>query len=394
MQTKYIEDIELLIKKLEETHPSLYFSVDKSKIDEMIAEFKKSNKSINDYQFYYFVKTLLKQIGDAHTTCQFKTKKFPLKLRISNDKVYVVKASAEYSNYLFNEIIAVNGYPITAIIKELEKTISYTASGHLENQLEFDLLRASSILSLPIMNNNQDETITYTLQKDDEVKELKLNPKEKFNYDFLDTRIYWFEYNQDTNTLIIKYKACQEDKDKPMKDFVEEIRAFVDENNISDVIFDIRENGGGNSSIIHPLIQYLESKQFNLITLVDKGVYSSGRWAMINLKHLGSKFIGTEIGTQINCFGNCECFELPNTKFRINCSITYWYYNGERMMGAYKNDFASFLADKQNQQYFMPSHFIPEICVDNTIEDYEINYDRTMEVAIEHFHKEKGIRNK
>ena len=392
MRQKYIDDIDILIKKLEETHPSLYFGVDKNKIDEMIAEFKNSSEPINEYQFYYFVKILLKQINDAHTTCMFKQKKFPLKVRIIDGKVYVIKASTEYNDYLFNEITAINGVPIANIIRELEKTISYSATGHLENQLEFDLLRPTCILSLPIMNNTQDEIITYTLQKDEEVKELRLNRNEEFNYDFFDTRIYWFEYNQDTNTLIIKYKACQEEKDKPMKEFVEEIGVFVDEHDIKDVIVDIRENSGGNSSVIHPLIEYLDSKKFNLITLIDKGVFSSGRWTLINLKHLGSKFVGTEIGTQINCFGYVEGFELPNSKMRVNCSIRYWYYDGERMKGATKEDFAPFVADEKNQQYFMTSHFIPEIYVDNTIEDYEMGYDRMLDVAIEQF-KKKGIKN-
>ncbi len=385
MERKYIEDIEFLINRLESLHPCIYYSVKKEEIYKIIEEFKNNNASFNDYQFYYFVKTLLKKIGDAHTTCQFKTKKFPFPLRIIDGKVYIINASSEYSDCLFNEIIAINGFSIEVVIRELEKTISYTAKGHLENQLEFDLLRASSILSLPIMNNNQNEPIIYTLKKDGEVKELKLYPENKYNGDFIDTRIYWFEHDQDTNTLIIKYRACEEDKDKPMSDFVEEVRTFVDENNISNVIVDIRRNGGGHSGIIHPLLEYLESKHFNLITLVDTAVYSSGRFAMIDLKRLGSKIIGTEIGTQINCFGHVKYFELPNTKFRMNCSIRYWYYDGNGMCAVENDEFDSFYSNEDNKKYFLPSHFMPDVYVDKTIEDYENNHDSQLEWAIKSF---------
>lgn len=378
MQQKYIDDIEFLINKLEEIHPDLYFSTSKTEIKEMISIFKSNNKPIDDNQFYYILKILFKKIGDPHTMVRFKKKVFPLVLKIINNKVYIINTSNENKHNLFSEITFINGVPILDIMKELEKTISYTTNGYLEYLLEFYLTEYYSLL--PLISGN--ETITYTVEKDGISNELKFDSKDEFSDDFTMTKPYWFNYNQEKNTLVINYKSCREDENKTMNEFVNEVSLFVDEYNIVDIIVDIRGNQGGNSNIIKPLIEYLSTKSLNLITLIDKGVYSSGRWALIDLKHLGSKFIGTEIGTQLNCFGNCENFELPNTKIKISCSKTYWYYDGKKIRGINKENFFPFKEDKENKKYFLPSNFLPDIYIENTIEDYEINYDRQLDTAL------------
>ena len=354
----YLEDIKFLLNKLEELHPCLYYNANKNTIINYVDKIK-SSEIKNDLQFYYHIKRILK---------------------IVDGKVLVIGTSSEYENILHYELIAINGFSIENIIKELEKTISYTAIGHLESEVEVDLLRGSSILSLPIFNDKSD-IISYTFKNNNNIEKIELNCTDNFNYDFLEQRPYWLEYDANTNILIIKYRVCRESKNKTMLEFIAEIDDLVVKRNISNVIVDLRGNTGGHSGIIEPLVKFLNDKKFNLITLIDSGVYSSGCWAVLDLQSIGSKFVGTELGTTINHFGYVENFELPHTKVRIGCSIRYWYHEKDKMKGLDKNNFEEFYNNPNNNKYFSCTNFEPDVYVKNSYEDYLNDIDRELDVA-------------
>jgi len=375
---KYIEDVRYLINKLEEIHPDLYHNTKKTEIEKIILDLEKKEKEISYFQFIYYIKRILSLFKDPHTKCLNKTKVFPIKLKMINNKVYITNTSKDYDCYKYYEITAINNIPIGKIIFELEKTLSYTTKEWLEASIENELVKKTNINSLPFFNEQSLTHITYTLEKDNDIKELTFNPNETYTYEHIENKIYWMDYDEDNNILIINYKSCKEYDNFTMAEFVKEIEDFIKDHQIEDIIVDIRENSGGNSSIIGPLIDYLENG-FNLVTLVDKNVFSSGRFALINMLNLDSKTVGTGIGTKINAFGNCEHFILPNTNLDIICSNTYWYLENGKMCGINKED----LKKHKNQTIFDDEIFTADVYVENSIEDIKIGYDRQLEVAKE-----------
>ena len=81
-------------------------------------------------------------------------------------------------------------------------------------------------------------------------------------------------------------------------------------------------NTSSFSNIIKPLIEHLSNKDIELFTLVDRGVFSSGRFAAIDMKKIGSKIVGEEIGTPINCFGYVSGNGItPNSNIHFNFAI-------------------------------------------------------------------------
>lgn len=98
----------------------------------------------------------------------------------------------------------------------------------------------------------------------------------------------------------------------------------------------MRGNGGGASVIIKPLIEYLKNTNLELVTIVYKGVFSSGRFACVAMQMIGSKVVWEQIGTPINCFGNVlRPPVLTNTTQQPIFTKTYWYldYIQEKMVG-------------------------------------------------------------
>lgn len=225
---KYMQDIEFLIEKLEEIPPSLYHNTSKKVIEDYIKTIE-NNLDINDLKFYYHIQRILKLIGDSHTNCFYPSKIIPLKLKLIDDKILVIATSSKYQKYLHNEIVAINGISIIKIIEELEKTIVYATNDQLEATLEDKLIEVSSILSLANFDDYKGNELSYTFQnKGENIVEI-FNLNENFDYEFLENRPYWSEYDPNTNILIINYKLCLEMKEKPILDFVDELDELVTE---------------------------------------------------------------------------------------------------------------------------------------------------------------------
>jgi len=68
---------------------------------------------------------------------------------------------------------------------------------------------------------------------------------------------YWFEYLEAPQALYIKYNACQADPMLPMAEFGRRVRAFVEQRPVQRIILDLRNNGGGDSALIQPLLNAL-----------------------------------------------------------------------------------------------------------------------------------------
>lgn len=384
MNYEYSEDLKYMMDALEKTHPSLYFNVSKNDLNEMIEKQMKEHPIKDIYDFFYLLRCVFGKMNDPHTMCYLdSTNRFPINLKFIDDKFYILTADEEYLNYRYKEITHINNVPIAEIVGELEKMIAYTASGWRTYEIENHLIISEVLLSLPSIDNNA-STITYTLEKDGKMEYLTFEPNKKYNRDFVKGINYTTLLDEDNKIMTIRYTRCRENRPNQMQEFVESIQTISDEQGISNYIIDIRENPGGDDTVIKPLIQYLSNNANKLVTLIDYRVYSSGRFAVNDLKNIGSTFVGMDIGTDTNCFGEVIQFRLPNTHILLYCSSKYFYFDESMNQLVFvlgKENFDKFVSNEQNKKHFIKDVFQPDIYVENTLEDYAQGIDRQLEVA-------------
>lgn len=94
---------------------------------------------------------------------------------------------------------------------------------------------------------------------------------------------------------------------------------------------DLRQNRGGNSTILDPFINTLKKSSFNqegrLYVIIGKDTYSSGILNAIRLrKETAACFVGEPTGGQPNHYGEVRTFQLPNSKKTIRYSTRYFHW--------------------------------------------------------------------
>ena len=370
-----------LLKLLEEKHLDCYFNISKEETSKYIEGLLDNNDLNDEYDFYYFGNKLIKKmfsVYDSHTKVMFKNASpynFPIRLKLIDNKLYIAKINDEHKDFLFSQILKINDIDINQLINELDEIVPYSTKEFFESEIERVFFNGKKIKSLPSMKEYRSvDEFKYIVLKDGQIKEMNLNySNQKFN----NKENINYEINNDT--IVIHYNICKEDYEEQMKEFVKTIEEEAKKNNIENYIVDIRDNMGGNSYIIKPLIEYLKDKK--VITLTGKDTFSAGRFALVDLINIGSITVGTGIGTSINCFGNSPRDEIGDNFF-IPISNKYFYFEDNHLKGIdNKEQFKKLKEDSEYSFIFNPIIFKPDYYVENSIEDIKNGYDRQLHSA-------------
>ena len=126
----------------------------------------------------------------------------------------------------------------------------------------------------------------------------------------------------------------------------------------------------------HHHVAFLRDKK--VIVLIDKYVFSAGRWACLKLKKLDSIFIGTDIGTPLNCFGN-----NPGIKFeKFWVQASEFYFCADENLRNPSNE--EELEKIRNTKIMKPRYFHPDIYIKESIEALKEDKDLYLEEAFKY----------
>ena len=90
---------------------------------------------------------------------------------------------------------------------------------------------------------------------------------------------------------------------------------------------DLRGTGGGDSSVIRPLLEGLRERSAGgrVAALIDAGTYSSATMNARDLDELGAVLVGEPTGDAPGGWGEVRTFALPNSGIRVGVSS---YFHG------------------------------------------------------------------
>ena len=361
------EKLDEILKALEDNHIYFYANITKTELKNYINELLNTNKLHDKYDLYYIVSKIIKRAlnkNDSHTTIFFKNgERVPLKLEFFDGKLYVVDAKDK--DLIYSEVLGINDIDINEILYELEQTITYSTNGWKEFSLARDICSISKLHSLKILNKPKE--LEYTFLKNGVKTKIAL-----YNESFDSVKIPNYTYSINNNCMHIVYNACE--NEEKMDELVDVVKQHPEINNY---IIDLRNNIGGNSNIIKPLIEVLKGKK--IITLVNKNVYSSGIFAIVDLKNIGSVFVGTEVGSSINCFCNVKRIELD--EFIIMVSYKYYYLDEStnKIISVSTKEEYNKLDDTYKSNYF----FKPDYYVKESLDDLKNHKDVFISKAME-----------
>lgn len=325
IMNKYKEDLNQFFNLYEENHIYPYFSISKEEIMGFIGDYLNKKEILNDYDFAYMVKIIIKKLSgfqDSHMFFSFNNgHNIPIVTKYIESDLIIVNASGEYEKLIGSKILSINKVPIIKLQKEMEKTIAYSSKGWLLSELATFSYSINRLLMLPSINS-ECENFICELERDGIKTNVTINKNEVLaksirhpNY-MIDTSI--------NNCIILHYNNCIKRCENEVDNLVQKLDNIISAQQCQNFILDLRGNTGGNSEVIKPLINYLEKSSIKLYAFIDSRTYSSGIMALLAMKRIGATLIGEEPGHALNSFGEIKNFGLLNTGFIVSFPTKYF----------------------------------------------------------------------
>ena len=139
----------------------------------------------------------------------------------------------------------------------------------------------------------------------------------------------WFAFLEEEE-LYIKYNSCREQPGESIGEKLEKIIRFIEEKQPSKVTVDLRNNLGGDSTLLKPLIEYLKADENlnnrdRLKVIIGRETFSSALLNAYEFKNLtNAKIVGEPSGGKPNCYGEILKIKLPNSCFEVTYSTRYY----------------------------------------------------------------------
>ncbi len=355
-------DINFLKSELQKKHINLFFKLPKKDFEKEIDNIIEKLDSDSDFQTAMKLSQLLAKIGDSHTNINISNfsklnKIMPIGFSWFDNDIYIWTTTKDNYEILDKKIVSINKYEIKTIMDSLKTTfpndntatIKMKVPRLLNEKKYLDYFGFSkptdSVYKIEIENNSGIKTTKniylekYTKKNKISTKIDGLRPyymegkgkiyKEKY---YEDDKIYYVQYNKckSKESLLASGNKLEASKYPSYKEFESKILNTIKTEKVEKLIFDMRFNGGGDSSIIMNLIlQLAKNKSLNdkdkLFVVIGKRTYSS---AVLNTlafkKFTNATIIGEETSGKPNFYGNKKKFYLPYSNLEVNYSIKYF----------------------------------------------------------------------
>ncbi len=332
-------DLDLMATELPEKHVDLFHTLPRADFMQGIESLKQSAGSLSDNQLTLQLMELVARIGDGHTTVQPNVGQLhflPLQIYRFKDGLFITQTTPAWREAFGGRVTRVGSLSTADVLKKVSRYAARDNDYQLKN-LSPRFMRLTDILvavgawkdvdsgTIEYEKNGASKTITCQAMTSAEISKVNWVSRtsspmysQKSEFD------HWNDWLPDSKALFFKYNRC---KNRPAFDqLVKGTVGFVGQNDVQRFVLDLRDNGGGDSSIFSPLLIYLATspklnKPDRLFVIVGRKTFSSAVMNATQMKSAtNATFVGEPSGGKPNHFGEVRSLALPHSGLKVSYS--------------------------------------------------------------------------
>ena len=367
-----LEDFAYLVEVIESVHPDPYHRIGKEEwIREKNALLERFKQPMRAADYYFALNELVVAVGDAHTVLWFDETDKGLPLCFDWVKEGLVIAEDHGLFKRGDLVLKIGNKQPDELLHDLSLMVAAENIYWVKNEAKTMLKKRSVLEQLGLLQNEQDETVLFSVERDGEVLELtsyfkEERTREDDENEILEDRHGWY-IDKENDLALWYFKVCIDDE--KFREDVEEFFHAVKDNHIQKVVIDVRENIGGNSGVIDAFLRQLPVDSYtaygatikysklaaeragmrktkgtsthspstrrvkkvenpfkgDVFILTGNQTFSSGNWiAVIFYDNKLGTIVGEPTGNAPSSYGDVLRFQLPNTGFLLRVSYKYF----------------------------------------------------------------------
>jgi hypothetical protein len=382
---QWAADLDYLAKELPARHKNLYFKISAEKFQAEVAALKARIPKLTRAEFLTDLARLVASIGDSHTAFTvIPQKAFPLKLYWFKEGICVTDTASEFAELLHGRLESVDGHPVDDVVRAFAGIVPHDNDSQIEDFVPRFLASSEHLLGLRLIAKPDEATFIVRTPSGrpasarmtsiplSAIRTITwaapaVDPSRLPLYRRTAGSAYESVYLGDSRTLYFAYNSCRNLPDRPFAAFAAGLWETMRTKPVERLVIDLRNNGGGDSSILDPFIGRLAAaRQINrkgrLFVVLGRRTFSSAILNAIDLKKkTEAVFYGEPTGGKPNHYGEIRTLTLPHLGLKVSYSTKYFQFvEGDE-----------------------PS-LIPDVLVELALDDYLALRDPVLEAILKH----------
>lgn len=338
-------DIDYLASELPRLHVNAFARLDRAEFDAEIARLRSEVPDLSDSEVRVRILRLVTRIGDAHTTVWgFEPKRVPVALSWLDGAFYVVRAGTADADLIGARLVAIDGRAADEVLAVVAAIVPHENDPWLRVMAPRHLVAPEVLYALGAGADPDRATYRFATPDGAVLERVlfaaasgsiawsdALRPEQLPLYRRNTDRNYWFAYLERSQVLYIAYNRCQEMASQPADTFAAELIAFAAAHPVSRLVLDLRNNGGGDSSLVVRLFAGLfaalpeVNHPERFFVVIGASTFSSAMMNALSIEQqTEATLIGVPTGGKPNHYGNVKSFTLPASRLIVQYS-TRWY---------------------------------------------------------------------
>ena len=277
-------DLAYLAKELPAKHPDLFSLVGEKEFREEITRLESRIGELDETRLRAEVARIVALADDGHTypnifSLNLDWHLYPLATHLFPEGMYILDAGREHQDLIGSRIELIDGVPMAEVLNAIDPYLS-SESPHMDKERRnnsfcvAEWLYAAGVTASPhqaifTVENAAGQRNEVTLQAvhylqvgiwaflpkaDDDVISIAIKNERESRYRL--------EHLDESNTLYFQFnQVVEEGEEESLAEFTERMSAVVDEHDFDRFVIDIRNNDGGNGTLLPPLVRFLAGNE-------------------------------------------------------------------------------------------------------------------------------------
>lgn len=364
------EDLQALAAEIRRLHPDPFAMQPEARFDSAVAALDARIPELDPQGVATGFLSITALVEDGHTGAIAMlppfgfTRFFPVRMTVEEDRLYIVSAAPAHRALVGGRVVTIGRLPAGEALARVRTACSGDNPFSRIDRAPIFLMAPGVLRSLGIIG--ADETLQLVVETPGP-KPRRVNagiaavePEEgRYPAFFQDPeglpiaggvsfragaarplplhlrdpdRAWWFAALPERRMVYVMLRRVDRaDEGRTFADFVDSLFAHVDSSGAEYLVIDIRHNGGGDNTILQPLIHGLIRREHtigrpgHLYAIIGRETFSAAmncaNWIE---EHTRARFVGEPTGARPNHFGDATTVRLPNSGMPVRISRYRW----------------------------------------------------------------------
>lgn len=341
------EDLRFLAAELPKRHKNAFNLISRERFEKSVAELDAKIPASSNEEIVLGMSRIASRIGDGHTGLSWGARfpRVPLRLYWFGKELRVAEVAKEFPRLNGARVLKIGGEPVEKIYERSREYIAPNESEQFVLDTSVSLFTRPAFLKI-IGAARANDRATYEFvdlqgkKFSRSMRAISASEKREYIKPYKTAPLYlqqpgepfYYEYLNDAKIVYVNFRWYP--RRARFREFSKKLFDFIDANPVEKIVFDLRQNGGGDFTrgrdfFIKPL---KEREKFQtrgrLFVIAGRETYSAGMTNTADFRNdLKAIIVGEPTGARPVGYMENRGFSLPNSHLPVSYSIEFYKFS-------------------------------------------------------------------